>query len=600
MRPGWFPRGPEMLLDRHAERAVLDKLLDAARGGRSGVLVVRGEAGVGKTALLDYAVQSAAGMRIARLAGVESEMELSFAALQQCCLPILDLVERLPDPQRDALGVAFGLRAGQAPDPFLVGLAALSLLSETVKDQPLLCVIDDAQWLDRASAQAVGFVARRMLAEPVALVIAEREPGEHFRGLPELLVEGLGHDDAGELLGSVIMGPLDERVRERIVAETRGNPLALLELPRGRTPAELAGGFGLPDVPGLQGKIEDSFRRRLEALPAAAQRLLLVAAAEPGGDPVLVWRAAGRLGIGVEASAAVEASGLLTIGGRVTFRHPLVRSAVYRAATLPDERRVVHQALAAATDPQADPERRAWHRAQATSEPDEEVAGDLESSAGRAQARGRLAAAAAFLERSAVLTPDPGRRAERALAAAQAKYQAGAFDAALGLLAAAEAGPLDEPQLARSDLLRGQIAFASTRGSDAPALLLKAARRFAPFDPRLARETYLEALTAALFVGSLATAANLLEVAQAAQAAPPPPPPPRPADLLLDGMALLVTEGYPAGAPVLTRALNAYRSGDAFPEEGLWQACHSAGLLWDHDSWQALADRQIEVARDAG
>ena len=290
-----------MLLDRHAERAVLDRLLDAARGGRSGVVVVRGEAGVGKTALLDYAVQSAAGMRIARLAGVESEMELSFAALQQCCLPILDLLERLPEPQRDALGVAFGLRAGQAPDPFLVGLAALSLLSETVEDQPLLCVIDDAQWLDRASAQAVGFVARRMLAEPVALVIAEREPGEHFRGLPELLVEGLGHDDARELLDSVIMGPLDERVRERVVAETHGNPLALLELPRGCTPAELAGGFGLPDAPGLEGKIEDSFRRRLEALPAAAQRLLLVAAAEPGGDPVLVWRAAGRLGIGVEA-----------------------------------------------------------------------------------------------------------------------------------------------------------------------------------------------------------------------------------------------------------------------------------------------------------
>jgi hypothetical protein len=424
-----------MLLDRHAERAVLDKLLNGARGGRSGVLVVRGEPGVGKTALLDYAIQSAAGLRIARLAGVESEMELAFAALQQCCLPLLDRLERLPDPQRDALGVAFGQRAGQAPDPFLVGLAALSLLAEATDKQPLLCVVDDAQWLDRASAQAIGFVARRLLAEPVALVIAAREPGEQFRDLPELLVEGLGHDDARELLDSVIMGPLDERVRERIVAETRGNPLALLELPRGLTPAELAGGFGLPDAPGLPGKIEDSFRLRLEALPAAAQRLLLVAAAEPGGDPVLVWRAAGRLGIGVEAAAAVQASGLLTIGERVTFRHPLVRSAVYRAAS-PQERRAVHQALAAATDPQADPERRAWHRAHATGEPDEDVAGDLESSAGRAQARGGLAAAAAFLERSAVLTPDPARRAERALAAAQAKHRAGAFGAALGLLAA--------------------------------------------------------------------------------------------------------------------------------------------------------------------
>jgi DNA-binding CsgD family transcriptional regulator len=592
-----------MLLDRHAERAVLDRLLNAARGGRSGVLVVRGEPGVGKTALLDYAIQSAAGLRIARVAGVESEMELAFAALQQCCLPMLDRLERLPDPQRDALGVALGLRAGEAPDRFLIGLAALSLLSETAEDQPLLCVVDDAQWLDRASAQAMGFVARRLLAEPVALVIATREPGEHFRDLPELLVEGLGHDDARELLGSVIMGPLDERVRERIVAETHGNPLALLELPLGLTPAELAGGFGSPDAPGLPGKIEDSFRRRLDALPAAAQRLLLVAAAEPGGDPVLVWRAAGLLGIGVETAAAVEASGLLTIGERVTFRHPLVRSAVYRAAALPDDRRAVHQALAAATDPQADPERRAWHRAQAAPEPDEEVAGDLESSAGRAQARGGLAAAAAFLERSAVLTPDPARRAERAMAAAQAKYQAGAFDAALGLLAAAEAGPPDEFRRARADLLRGQIAFASRRGSDAPPLLLKAARQLEPLDPRLARETYLEALAAALYAGRLALGAGVREVAEAASAAPRPPQPARAPDLLLDGLALLITDGHTAGAPLLKQALTKFRSADVTREEGLrwlYLACHAAVLMFDYESWGVLSARLIALARDAG
>src|SRR6516162_2452177 len=404
-------QGAEMLLDRHAERAVLDRLLDAARGGRSGVVVVRGEAGVGKTALLDYAVQSAAGMRIARLAGIESEMELSFAALQQCCLPILDLLERLPEPQRDALGVAFGLRAGQAPDPFLVGLAALSLLSETVEDQPLLCVIDDAQWLDRASAQAVGFVARRMLAEPVALVIAEREPGKEFSGLPELLVGGLRDSDARELLSSVIRGPLDERVLDRIVAETRGNPLALLELPRGRTLAELAGGFGLLEAPELSGQIEDSFRRRFEALPAATRRLVLVAASELTGERAVVSRAAERLGIELGACAAAEAEGLLTIRERVTFRHPLVRSAVYWSAA-PAERRAVHQALGDATDPVADPDRRAWHRAHATLGPDEEVAAELERSAGRAQARGGCAAAAAFLERSVVLTADPARRAD--------------------------------------------------------------------------------------------------------------------------------------------------------------------------------------------
>jgi len=592
-----------MLLDRQAERAVLDKLLDAARGGRSGVLVVRGEPGVGKTALLEYATQSAAGLRNARVAGVESEMELAFAALQQLCLPMLDRFERLPDPQREALGVAFGLRAGEAPDRFLIGLAALSLLSETADNQPLLCVVDDAQWLDRASAQALGFVARRLLAEPVALVIAAREPDEHFRDLPELLVQGLGHDDARELLGSVIMGPLDERVRERIVAETHGNPLALLELPRGLTPAELAGGFGLPDAPGLSGKIEDSFRRRLEALPAAAQRLLLVAAAEPGGDPVLVWRAAGRLGIGVDAAAVVEASGLLTIGERVTFRHPLVRSAVYRAAALPDDRRAVHQALAAATDPQADPERRAWHRAQATGEPDEDVAGDLESSAGRAQARGGLAAAAAFLERSAVLTPDPARRAERALAAAQAKYRAGAFDAALGLLAAAEAGPPDEFRRARADLVRGQIAFASRRGSDAPPLLLKAARQLEPLDPHLARETYLEALAAALYAGRLALGAGTREVAEAANAAPRPPQPARAPDLLLDGLALLITGGHAAGAPLLKQAVTRFRSADLTREEGLrwlWLACHAAVLVWDYESWDVLSARLITLARDAG
>jgi DNA-binding CsgD family transcriptional regulator len=587
-----------MLLDRLTERAALGQLLEAARGGRGAVLVVRGEAGVGKTALLEDAVAAAAGMRIARVAGVESEMELAYAALQQLCAPMLEGLERLPDPQREALGVVFGLRAGEGPDRFLVGLAALSLLAEAAQKQPLLCVIDDAQWLDQASAQALGVVARRLLAEPVALVVAAREPGGEFRGLPELAVGGLDDSDARELLASVIRWPLDERVRERFLAETGGNPLALLELPRGLTQAEAAAGFGVPVAPGLPGRLEDGFRQRFRELPQTTRQLLVVAAAEPTGDPVLVWRAAGLLEIGMDAAAPAEASGLLAIGERVTFRHPLVRSAAYRAAS-PEDRRAAHQALAGATDPQADPDRRAWHRAQAAAGPDEDIASELEHSANRAQARGGFAAAAAFLERSTALTSGPARRAERALAAAQAKYQAGAFDAALGLLAAAEAGPLDELQRARSDLLRGQIAFASTRGSDAPALLLKAARRFEPLDPRLARETYLEALTAALFVGSLATAANLQEVAEAARAAPPPAPP-LPADLLLDGMALLVTEGYPAGAPALTRALNAYRSGDAFPEEGLWQACHAAGLVWDYDSWQALSDRQIEIARDAG
>ena len=459
-----------MLLDRLPERAALSRLIDAARAGRSGVLVLRGEPGVGKTALLDWAVGSAAGLRVARVAGVESEMELAFAALQQLCVPMLDKLECLPDPQRAALGVAFGLETGAAPDRFLVGLAALGLLSEVAEQQPLLCVVDDAQWLDRASAQALAFVARRLLAEPVALVFATHEPGEEFRGLPELLVGGLRDGDARELLSSVAGGPLDERVRDRILAETRGNPLALLELPRG-----VPGVPGVAGAPGSPGRIEESFRRRLEVLPAATRRLLLVAAAEPTGEPGLVWRAAQLLGIGAEVLAPAADAGLLAIGERVMFRHPLVRSAAYRAAPAP-ERRAAHQALAGATDPQADPDRRAWHRAQATLGPDEDVASELEHSAGRAEARGGLAAAAAFLERSAALTLDPVRRAERALAAAQATYQAGAFDATLALLATAEAGPPDQLRRARADLLRGQIAFSSSRGSDAPPLLLKAAR----------------------------------------------------------------------------------------------------------------------------
>ena len=591
-----------ILLDRLTERAALGQLLEAARGGRSGALVVHGEAGVGKTALLEDAIASAAGMRVARATGVESEMELAYAALQQLCAPMLEGLERLPDPQRQALDVVFGLRAGEAPDRFLVGLAALSLLADAAQKQPLLCVIDDAQWLDRASAQALGFVARRLLAEPAALVVAARKPGGEFGGLPELFVGGLGETEARDLLGTVICQPLDEQVRERFLAEARGNPLALLELPQGLTQADLAAGVDVMAEPGLLGRLEDSFRRRLEVLPQAVRRLLLVAAAEPAGDPVLVWRAAGLLGIGMDAAAPAEAAGLLTIGQRVIFRHPLVRSAAYRAAS-PEERRAAHQVLADATDPQADPDRRAWHRAQAAAGPDEDVASELERSADRAQARGGYAAAAASLERSAALTPGPERRAERALAAAHARYQAGAFDAASGLLAAAEAGPLDELQHARSDLLRGQIAFASSRGSDAPPMLLEAARRFEHIDLRLARETYLQALFTALFASSLASAADLQEVAEAARAAPPSPGPPHPADLLLDGMAGLITEGYPTGAAVLKRALSAFRAGDISTEEALrwlWQACHCAGLVWDYDNWQVLSDRRIKIARDAG
>ena len=593
--------GPaEMLHGRRDEREALERLLDAVRGGQSRVLVVSGEPGVGKTALLESAIRSASGFRVSRAVGVESEMELAFAALQQLCAPMIDRLDRLPGPQQDALGVAFGLRAGDAPDRFLVGLAVLGLFAEVAEEQALLCVVDDAQWLDRASAHALVFVARRLLAESVALLLVTREPSEELEGLPRLIVEGLRDRDARALLGSAVRVPLDEQVRERLVAETRGNPLALLELPRGSTPGELAGGFGLPDAPGLSGRIEDSFRRRFERLPPETQRLLLVAAAEPVGDPVLIWRAANRLGIGVRA--ATDTDGLLAIGARVTFRHPLVRSSVYRAASLKD-RQAVHRALADATDPEVDPDRRAWHLAQATSGFDEDVASELERSAGRAQARGGLAAAAAFLERAAALTPEPSPRARRALAAAQAKHQAGAYDAALGLVAIAESGPLNEVQGAQVDLLRGQISFDSSRGSEAPPLLLKAAKRLEPLDPRLAREIYLDAVAAAIFAGRLFDDYGLREIAQAVRAAPSPSRPARGPELLLEGFTLLVTDGHRAGAPVLNQALSAFRGDEVSAAEGLrwlWVACTASGLVWDFDAWDVLSGRLVALSRDAG
>jgi DNA-binding CsgD family transcriptional regulator len=596
-------RGPEeLLLGRRNECEVLDRLLAAVPGRQSGVLVLRGEPGVGKSALLEYAIKSASGLRVMRSVGVESEMELPFAALQVLCGPMQDRLERLPGPQRDALGVAFGLSPGEAPDRFLVGLAMLSVLSEVAEEQPLLCVVDDAQWLDRASAQALAFVARRLLAEPIAFIFAARECSDELTGLPELLIHGLRNGDARALLSSVLPVRLDERVQARIVAETHGNPLALLELPRGLTSPELAGEFGLPGGLPLPGRIEESFRRRLAMLPPDTRQLLLVAAAEAVGDPVLVWRAAGRLGIDVSAADAAETDGLLEVGAGLTFRHPLVRSAAYRAGSLP-ERRAAHRALAEVTDPQVDPDRRAWHRAQGTSGPDDDVASDLERSADRAQARGGLAAAGAFLERAAALTLEPARRAERALAAAQAKHQAGAFDAAVALVATAEAGPLNEFQRAQVDVLRAQIAFASSRGSDAPPLLLKAAKRLESLDVTLAREIHLDALAAGLFAGRLARGAGALEVAEAVRAAPRPSERLRAPDLLLDGLALQITAGHAAGAPVLKRALTAFSSEEISIEEGLrwlWISCHAAGLLWDYESWDLLSARNIGLAREAG
>ena len=594
--PGRHPA----LRGRARECALLDDLVLAVRRGESRSLVLRGEAGIGKTALLEYLVASAPDLTIVRAVGVESEMELAYASLHQLCGPLLDRLGRLPAPQRQAMEIVFGISAGGAPDRFLVGLAVLSLLAAVAEERPLLCVVDDAQWLDRTSGLTLAFVARRLLAEPIAIVFGTREPGEELRHMPALEVQGVREDDARALLGSAVRIKLDEAVRDRIVAETRGNPLALLELPHGLTATQLAGGFGLLGAQALIGRIEESFVRRLELLSADGRRLLLVAAAEPTGDPLLLWRAAERLGIGPAAAEAAEAEGLLTIGGRVTFRHPLVRSAMYRSAAT-DDRRAVHLALAETTDRETDPDRRAWHLAAAAAGPDEEVALELERSADRAQARGGLAAAAAFGRRAVVLTKDPGRRAVRALAAAQASLQAGEFDAALGLAATAQAGPLDESQRALVELLRAQVAFGAGDWTDAPPLLLKAARRLESFDLDLARETYLTAWGAAGLAEDVAARDVLVEICRAARALPSPPGTPRPRDLMLDGFAQLITEGHAAATPTLQRAVRAAAS---TPVEDVlrwgWMNAGASAAVWDHKGWLASCERQVQVVRDAG
>jgi DNA-binding CsgD family transcriptional regulator len=591
------------LRGRQIECETLDQLVATVQAGHSSVLVLRGEAGIGKTALLEYARGSASGCRVVRAAGVESEMELAFGGLHQLCAPFLGQLGRLPGPQRDALGTAFGLSVGTPPDRFLVGLAVLSLLADVAEREPLICLVDDAQWLDRVSAQTLAFVARRLLAEPIGLVLAVREPDfEHeFTEPSQLEVGRLSGSDSHALLDSVTPGRLDERVRDRIIAETQGNPLALIELPRGLTPAELAGGFGRPDARPLVNQIEQSFLRRVQSLPAETQQLLLMASAEPVGDVTLLTRAAELLGIEAAAVSPAEAAGLITIGTRVWFHHPLMRSAAYRVAAVED-RQNVHRALAAATDPQSDPDRRAWHLANATASPDETVAAELERSADRAQARGGVAAAAAFLERAAELTPDSARRGARVLAAARAKYQAGGFDAAMELLDAAELSALDERELAQANLLRGQIVFAARSASAALPLLLRAGKRLEPLDAVLARETYRDALYAAFTAGRLASGAQMADVAKAALVRRPGPPPER-NDLLLNGVAVAITEGYSAGMPMLLQALDAFRTEELSREEGLgWLplACRMAHNAWDFDSWYVLSAKLVDLARETG
>jgi DNA-binding CsgD family transcriptional regulator len=591
----------QSFLGRPSERKALLGVLDHVRGGQSAVFVIRGEAGIGKTALLRYAAREASGFRVAHIAGIESEMELPFAGLHQLCGPMFDRIGELPGPQRLALGVAFGLEPGDAPDRFLVALAVLSLLSDIAEERALLCIVDDAQWLDAASAQVLGFVARRLLAESVAILFAVREPSQRsdLAGLPELPLAGLSQDDARALLTSVIPGPLDERVRDRIVAETRGNPLALLELPRGMSAAELAGGFGLPSAGDVRQQIEEHYLRCVGTLPEATRRLMLLASADPVGDATLLWRAAGMLGITPTAAEPATAEQLLEIDGSVRFRHPLVRSAVYRASAAED-RRAAHRALAAATDAETDPDRRAWHRAHAASAPDDAVASELIECAGGAQRRGGMAAAAAFLERAAVLTPGPAERASRSLSAARAKLATGDFAAADALLANADAGPLDELDQAKVQLTRAQMSFDQRRGRDAPQLLLRAARRLEPLDAELACETHLEALVAAIYAGRLADGTDVADVATGARSAPIGAEPLQAEPLLLLGLAIRLTDGCRAAAPTLSRALSTYRAQERTLDRMCLAYNIAAEELWDDEAWLELASAQADLARATG
>lgn len=596
--PGTWPA----LVGRRHEREVFDRLLEENRRGRGSALVVCGEPGVGKTALLEYVAESAHHTTVLRAAGHEGEFELPYSALQQLCAPARNRIDNLPSPRASALKVIFGESAGEPPTRLLIGLAVLTLLSQLAAEQPVLCLIDDAQWLDQASAQAILFAARRLETEAVSVVLASRTMPDEVHALPELVVGGLSDADARALFDAVFPYRLDEAVLDRIVAETHGNPLALLELPRGLTPAQIAGGFGLPVSLPLTGRIEESFRRRVMSLPGASRRLLLLAAADPTGDAALVWRAAVSLGIPAYAADWVEATGLIDLRRGAIFRHPLARSAVYRTSSAQD-RREVHLALAQAVDPVGDPDRRVWHLGQAVLPPDEDVAAQLEQSAWRVQARGGFAAAAAFMERATELTGDPVRRAGRALIAAEAKRQAGALESALGFASIAEAGPLAEPQSAQLELLRAQICFAADRGSDAPSALLKAAQRLEAIDVGRARETYLDALTAALFAGKFARNGDGCEVARSAYEAARPTGPPRGSDLLLDGLSLLIIEGFGSGTPVLREALMAFRDPLLSTQERVrwsWLAGRAAAYIWDYESWDDLTSVQIDVAQREG
>ncbi len=594
------------LVGRQREQQALGELLAATRQGRSGVLVVRGEAGIGKTALLKDLVNSAAGFQVLQISGAEAERELAYAGVQQLCTPLMGTVDRLPEPQAEALLVALGRRTGEAPDRLLVGLAVLTLLGEAGAVAAVLCVVDDAQWVDSASMQVLAFVARRILADPVTMVFATRDDGsdEVLAGHRELVLRGLADQDARSLLATMVPGRLNERVRETVLIEAAGNPLALLELHKALTRDELAGGYGLPNATSTQTHIERTFARRLRDLPVGAKTLLLVAAAEPSGRPEWLWAAAAELGVGRDAAAPAEAAGLIVGDGGLRFRHPLIRTTVYRSSSVAERRRA-HAALASNITGSAADDYRAWHRAHAADAPDAEIADELARLAERARARGGVAASASFLELAADLTPDSAVAASRALAAAMAKLDAGMPDPAAHLVSKVQDATKDELLVARCELIRAKLAFAASRGVDAPPLLLAAAKRMELLDPLESRKAYLGAMLAAILVGRMSTERHnsAPTVAEAARHAPPAPCPPRAIDLMLDGLVVRLTTGHAAAAALLQGAIHAYRrEWDAGAVDPRWHDLTARVCLdlFDQDAYNYLVAREVEELRAAG
>jgi DNA-binding CsgD family transcriptional regulator len=588
------------LLDRERELAALNDLLESSRSGAGGALLLRGELGIGLTALLDHMTESASGMRVARVTGAEWERHLPFSAAHQFCVSWLNRLGELPDPQRDALELAFGVRDGAAPDRLLVGLGVLGLLANVAHDEPLVCTVDDVQLMDPASAEVIAFAARRLDGTRVALALAAHEPlpaGTPYAGLREIHVGGLGRDAARKLIDAVAVGPIDTFVRERLVGEASGLPLALLELPAALTPAQLAGSIELPRVLPVGEQLEGRLLGAVRDLPADTRTFLLLAAAEPEVGASLLWRAAGHLGVSVDAAAAAEERGLIRIGHLVSFRHPLMRLAIYGAAPV-SERQRVHEALVDAIDPDVDRDRRVLHRAAASLAPDEDVATQLEESAARAKGRREYGMAASLLEQSAELTPDPVRRYQRTLVAAQAALAGGALAKATALLDRPPPRSVDETQRAQTDSLRGAIGLALGQGADRVMMLLDAARALEPLDGRLARDTYLEALELAVHAGGLGSDTSLMRAAEAARAAPRAPDPQTGADLLLEGVALLVTAGHRASVTTIREALDSLQGAD----EPRWLALGSiaAAEIWDDDALHDLMCRSVALSRGAG